>query len=451
MLLSPRRPWSLLQATLAVAGLLATLGLGACGRSAQLTQPAADVNRDGSLSFARGGNGGGLGKGKSAPAVPVLSSPADGALDVALPADLAWQASPGAQSYSVQVSTASDFSVLVADLSGIGTTSTSIAGLSASTAYFWRVSATNKWGTSAFSAPFGFTTAGAAPPPPPPPPPAGNPPAPPVLSSPADGAIDVSTAPTLSWLASTGATAYRLQVATTSDFAATVVDLSGIVATSAGISGLSNSTLYFWRVSASNADGSSAFSAPFSFTTVAAAPPPPPPPPGDPCGSLAGLGGVVINQFADIVQFRSNRLRVEVQGDVAAGTIDAIGGCSTNDAATVIWPSGTANMFLAGTNTSVTNHGQLVFGQLLFPGALLEPGVVVASDAFGNVLEIIWPEISGLPPGPPILRLQLADWSSGVVTGAHVDVVMTFVATAADGTSATFTVNAKNLLVPTQN
>jgi len=47
-----------------------------------------------------------------------------------------------------------------------------------------------------------------------------------------------------------------------------------------------------------------------------------------------------------------------------------------------------------------------------------------------NTLEIIWPALAGLPPGPPILRLQLASFSSAVQTGVSLDAAMTYTAKA---------------------
>ena len=74
--------------------------------------------------------------------------------------------------------------------------------------------------------------------------------------------------------------------------------------------------------------------------------------------------------------------------------------------------------------------------------------MVLATDAAGNVLEIIWPALAGLGPGQPILRLQLQQYSAAVQAGVRVDADMTFVARAPDGTTPTFTVHASNLLVP---
>jgi hypothetical protein len=104
--------------------------------------------------------------GGTAPAVPVLSSPSDGAIDVAVPTTLSWNSSSGATSYNVQVATDSSFASIVYSTGGITGTSTSVSGLSASQVYYWRVSATNSSGTSAYSSARSFTTQAVVTPPP---------------------------------------------------------------------------------------------------------------------------------------------------------------------------------------------------------------------------------------------------------------------------------------------
>lgn len=99
-----------------------------------------------------------------------------------------------------------------------------------------------------------------------------TPPSAPTLVSPVNGATGVSTSPTLSWNASSGATSYRAQVSTSSSFSTTVYDQSGMTSTSAMVSGLAASTTYFWRVNATNAAGTSAWSSTWSFTTSSSAP-----------------------------------------------------------------------------------------------------------------------------------------------------------------------------------
>jgi hypothetical protein len=92
-------------------------------------------------------------------------------------------------------------------------------------------------------------------------------PAPPILSSPADGATNVSTNPTFSWNASGGATSYTLQVSIDSSFSSFVVNQNALTSTSYPVNGLSNSTTYYWRVSASNSYGTLGWSWVWHFTT----------------------------------------------------------------------------------------------------------------------------------------------------------------------------------------
>src|SRR5206468_2060030 len=155
----------------------------------------------------------------------------------------------------------------------------------------------------------------------------------------------------------------------------------------------------------------------------------PPGPSTNPCVSLSGLGGNVINASASIPQFRVDRLRIEVTGDVTAGTINTLGVCTAANSPAVSFISGTGNVSQSGSGSSVTGGGgALTFGALLSPGVNIEPGIVLTTDASGNVLEIIWPALAGLPAGPPILRLQLSQFSGAVQMGASLDATMTFTA-----------------------
>ncbi|HEY9166851.1 MAG TPA: cohesin domain-containing protein [Candidatus Kryptonia bacterium] len=99
-----------------------------------------------------------------------------------------------------------------------------------------------------------------------------TPPSVPSLLSPANLTAGAAVSLTLSWYSAAGATSYTLQVSTDSTFASTVVNQTGLTGTSDPISGLTNSTKYFWRVSGVNSGGPSAWSVVWNFTTIIAAP-----------------------------------------------------------------------------------------------------------------------------------------------------------------------------------
>ncbi len=188
------------------------------------------------------------------PAAPALSSPANGATGLATSLTLSWNASTGATSYRLQVSTSSAFTTTVVDQSGLSGTSSLVSGLLTGTTYYWRVNASNSGGASAWSATWSYATALpvlAAPTP----------------STPANGATNQSVSPTLTWQPVTGATSYHVQVSTSSAFTTTAVDLSGITSTSSSVSGLANNSSYYWRVCASNTGSTSPYSNTCGFVT----------------------------------------------------------------------------------------------------------------------------------------------------------------------------------------
>jgi len=197
------------------------------------------------------------------PVAPVLLAPASAAVNQSLSPTLSWNASSGATSYNLQVSTTSNFTAAVQNFNGLTAVSNALSGLANNTVYYWRVSATNASGTSLWSATFFFTTIAAVVPPP------VTTVSVPTLVSPADRASNVSRTPTLTWNASTGATTYKVQVSTNSSFTALVVDQSGVSATSLPItSALASRRTLYWRVQAVNGTTTSAWSTSRRFTTA---------------------------------------------------------------------------------------------------------------------------------------------------------------------------------------
>ena len=101
----------------------------------------------------------------------------------------------------------------------------------------------------------------------------GAPPDPPVLASPLDEAVDVGLTPTLTWNGE--GDSFTVQIASDGAFG-NIVDAALVSTTqyTVAVGALDHATLYFWRVNASNANGTSDFSAVWSFTTAAATAPP---------------------------------------------------------------------------------------------------------------------------------------------------------------------------------
>ncbi len=193
------------------------------------------------------------------PAVVGLESPEDGATGQSINPELVWQQDPSVGSYQVQVSTQSDFSNLVVDITLAGRNSIQLGALESSTQYFWRVRAMNTVGSSEWSNSRLFTTGSGV-----------LLPGIVNLSSPADNAVDQDVTVPLVWTRSDHSTSYRLQVSDQESFASLVLDITVNAGTSFNISGLTVSQGYWWRVKGVSDQGESpSWSAVWKFTTKA--------------------------------------------------------------------------------------------------------------------------------------------------------------------------------------
>ncbi len=95
---------------------------------------------------------------------------------------------------------------------------------------------------------------------------------PPGLLYPDSGATNQQVTVTLRWNASSGATTYHLELATSSTFNSIILDDTTLTDTTRAVSSLSNKTTYYWRVSSRNSVGESGFSGTRSFATIVAVP-----------------------------------------------------------------------------------------------------------------------------------------------------------------------------------
>jgi hypothetical protein len=92
------------------------------------------------------------------PGAVTLTSPPNGATNVALSPTFTWAAVAQAATYDIQVATDAGFTNIVASATGLTQTQYSGATLNPATQYFWHVRALNTCGTGAFSATFNFVT-----------------------------------------------------------------------------------------------------------------------------------------------------------------------------------------------------------------------------------------------------------------------------------------------------
>ena len=175
---------------------------------------------------------------------------------------LVWNASqPEVDQYQVQISTLDDFSTteldtIVADTTFLAT------NLSDGTTYFWRVRAHNVSGWGEFSDTWQFTVKIPLPLP-----------AAVVLASPENGAVINADSVQLVWHPSQPEILhYLVEVSTKADFSELLVADSTVTDTAYMVTGLSDSTTYYWRVKAHNATGWGEYSDVWEFTTQFAAP-----------------------------------------------------------------------------------------------------------------------------------------------------------------------------------
>lgn len=189
------------------------------------------------------------------PSIPVLGSPANGAQNIQLNTELKWHHATDATLYDIIVSDNFNFSTLQFNSQNVFQTKVALTGLQSSKTYYWKVRSKNSKGESPWSQVFSFSTIAL--------------PSIPVLEFPANNAQDILTTVELRWLNSSAATSYDVQVAENSAFFPIFLITTDVTETKLQISNLKNAQIYFWRALSKNANGTSAWSQAYSFTTFA--------------------------------------------------------------------------------------------------------------------------------------------------------------------------------------
>ncbi len=185
-------------------------------------------------------------------------SPANGATDVSISADLSWTAGSDTDSHDVYFGTDSmpDSGEFQGNQAG---TTFDPGTMAYNTTYYWRIDEVNAGGTTTGNV-WSLTTEE----PPPPPGQAGNP-------SPSNGATDVDIEADLSWSAGSGATSHDVYFGTDSTPDST--EFKGNQAGTTYDPGtMAYETTYYWRIDEVNAAGTTTGSV-WSFTTEEPQPP----------------------------------------------------------------------------------------------------------------------------------------------------------------------------------
>ncbi len=189
------------------------------------------------------------------PTAPQPTIPSNDSNCIALNTTLFWNASSGATSYQVQLSTDSTFATTTVDEDSIATTSLGVSGLSATTTYYWRVNATNTNGTSAWSVIRRFTTGSGVL-------------LAPLQLLPVDNAINIPVSMTLSWERPCGATSFILQVGYDTSYSLLLFNSGGITGTTYNLFELPTATWHYWRLRSVSGTDTSAWSPTWKFQTV---------------------------------------------------------------------------------------------------------------------------------------------------------------------------------------
>ncbi len=188
------------------------------------------------------------------PGTPSLVSPANNALNQSVVPVLKWNATFLASEYRLEIALDTLMTNPVEVDTSIADTVKAVR-LAPSTAFYWRITGRNTEGTYGVpSIVRRFTTANVAP-------------AVPLPTAPANNDTNASRTPTLRWIASPGAYAYRVQVARDNLFQQLVTDDSLIGGNWFAPGLLDPFTTYYWRVRARGSAGWSAYSLIQRFTT----------------------------------------------------------------------------------------------------------------------------------------------------------------------------------------
>ena len=182
------------------------------------------------------------------PAAPTLALPANGSSTTDLTPTFDWNDVSGATSYTIQID--NDVAFGSVDYTNSPATSTYTPGANLATGtWYWRVLATNAFGSSSYTSGWSVIL--------------GSVPAAPSLAAPTDASTLYILKPVFDWNDVSGATSYTILVDNNSDFSSAEINQSPSVSTYTPAADMALGT-YYWKVLSTNSFGSSSYSGTWS-------------------------------------------------------------------------------------------------------------------------------------------------------------------------------------------
>ncbi|MBK8551555.1 MAG: CHRD domain-containing protein [Ignavibacteria bacterium] len=183
------------------------------------------------------------------PAPLILSSPGNNANNVPFNVKCIWYKNSQALTYRLQVASDQNFSNIIFNDSAITDSFKTIGSLIPDTRYYWKVSAKNDSEYFSFSPQWSFTTMG-------------------ILISPVNNSFNNPVNTNFKWHKADSAVNYVLQVSTDPSLSNLIINDSTLTDTFKTITGLINSTTYYWRIKVKYLSGNIFLSNTWNFTTT---------------------------------------------------------------------------------------------------------------------------------------------------------------------------------------
>lgn len=182
------------------------------------------------------------------PAPLILSSPGNNANNVPSNVKCSWYKNNQAVSYRLQVASDLNFNNIILNDSAITDSFKTVNGLNPDTRYYWKVSAKNDSEYFSISPQWSFTTMG-------------------ILINPGNNSVNNPVTIDFKWHKADSAVNYVLQVSTDPSLNNLIINDSTLTDTFKTITGLINSTTYYWRIKVKYPSGNIFISNTWNFRT----------------------------------------------------------------------------------------------------------------------------------------------------------------------------------------